>query len=67
MTRTIHACSSARQKRSSTHLDLVPPLPIDLLLRLFPLFASFHLARNLHDLDPSQWRGETIVESEFIR
>ena len=66
MTRTIHAYSSARQKRSSTHLDLVPPLLIDLLLRLFPLLTSLNLTSYLHNLQFRQVGSERLVERELI-
>lgn len=51
---------------SSTDLDLVPPLLVDLLLSLFPLLARFDFTSHLHDLDLGKGTSERLVECENI-
>ena len=51
---------------SSTDLDLVPPLLVDLLLGLFPLLARLDFTSHLHDLDLGQRAGERFVKCEDI-
>ena len=49
-----------------THLDHMPPLLVDLFLRIFSLFIALHLTRHLHDLDLCEGTRKTVVEGECV-
>jgi hypothetical protein len=58
--------SSTSNSREITYLDLMPPLFVDLLLRLLPLFTSLNFTRHLGDLEFRQRSSKRFVECENI-